>query len=62
MQKLNSIQNGSQSTLNQLQSEPLPMDAHFAVKQYAYTLRTVTITIMNINFYRLYLYYNLHPY
>ena len=41
--KLNSIQNGSQSTLNQLQAEPLPIGAHFAVKRYACTLRTFTI-------------------
>ena len=41
--KLSSVQNGSQSTLNQLQAEPLPIGAHFAVKRYACTLRTFTI-------------------
>ena len=29
--KLERVQNGSQSTLNQLQAEPLPIGAHFAV-------------------------------
>lgn len=51
--KLERVQNGSQSTLNQLHAEPLPIGAHFAVKRYACTLRTFTI----IRFHHLYLYY-----